>query len=119
MIILRRAGYSLADIWKRIQEEEEGCSYSLRCVYRLWRKFRHHHTILDLPREKRARKVNEDMLETIETLENDELTARQLRERLLETWPSLIVSLTTIKRARKEKGWVSTRPPLLSVAARG
>ena len=97
VIILRRAGYSLTDIWKRIQEEE-GCSYSLRCVYRLWRKFRHHHTILDLPRKKRARKVNEDMLETIETLtENDELTARQLRERLLEMWPSLNVSLTTIK----------------------
>ena len=99
VIFLRRAGYSLTDIWKRIQEEE-GCSYSLRSVYCLWRKFRHHHTILDLPRKKRARKVNEDMLETIETLltENDELTARQLRERLLETWPSLInVSLTTIK----------------------
>ena len=52
------------------------------------------------------------MLETIETLltENDELTARQLRERLLESWPLLDASLTTIKRARKEKGWVCTRP---------
>ena len=85
VIILRRAGYSLTDIWKQIQEE--GCSYSLRSVYHLWRKFRHHHTILDLPRKKCARKVNEDMLETIGTLltENDELTVRQLRERLLET----------------------------------
>lgn len=111
VVVLKRAGYCLTDIWKRIQEEE-GCNYSLRSVYRLWRKFRNHHTILDLPRRKRDRKVDEDMLEIIETLltENDELTARQLRERLLETWPSLNVSLTTIKRARKKKGWVCTRP---------
>ena len=55
-----------------------------------------------------GKSVNDDMLETIETLltENDELTARHLRERLLEKWPSL----TTIKRAWKEKGWVSTQP---------
>ena len=80
VVILKRASYSLTDIWKRIQEEE-GCSYSLRSVYRLWRKFNDRHTILDLPRRKRARKIDDDMLETIETLltENDELTARQLR----------------------------------------
>ena len=76
VIILKRAGYSLTDIWKQIQEEE-GCSYSLHSVYRLWRKFNDHHTILDLPRRKRARKINDDMLEKIETMltENDELTA--------------------------------------------
>ena len=111
VIVLKRAGYSLMDIWKRIQKEED-CIYSLRSVYRLWSKFREHHTILDLPRKKRDRKINEFMLEAIETslMENDELTARHLKEQLLETWPSLNVSLTTIKRARKEKGWVSTRP---------
>ena len=111
VIVLKRAGYSLKDIWTRIQEEED-CIYSLRSVYRLWSKFREHHTILDLPRKKRDRKINEDMLETIETLltENDELTARHLKERLSETWPSLNISLTTIKRAQKEKGWVSTQP---------
>ena len=51
------------------------------------------------------------MLELIKSLlmENDELTARQLRDRLTEKHPSLNVSLTTIKRARK-KGWVCTRP---------
>ena len=58
------------------------------------------------------RRMDNDMLETIETLltENDELTARQLRECLLEPWPFLDVSLTTIKQARREKGWVCTRP---------
>ena len=111
VVLLKRAGYSLKDIWKRIQEEE-GCTYSLRSVCRLWRKYRQCRTILDLPRRKQVKKVDEDMLETIDTLltENDELTARQLRDRLLEQWPSLKVSLTTIKRARKEKGWVCTRP---------
>ena len=64
VIVLKRNGYSLMHIWKRIQEEE-GCSYSLRSVYRLWKKFRDYHTIIDLPRKKCARKVNDDMLEII------------------------------------------------------
>ena len=64
VIVLKRCGYSLTHIWEQIQEEE-GCNYSLRSVYCLWRKFRDHHTIIDLQRRKRARKVNADMMETI------------------------------------------------------
>ena len=42
--------------------------------------------------------------------ENDELTARQIRARLKAEYPSLEVSLSTIKKARKEAGWTNTRP---------
>ena len=42
--------------------------------------------------------------------DNDELTARQARNLLTEKWPSLRVSLPTIKRIRKELGWVCTKP---------
>lgn len=111
MIVLKRAGYSIRDICKRIREEE-GCNYNIRSVYRLWKKFSKRHTILDLPRRKRVRKLDDNMLELIDSLlmDNDELTARQLRVHLTEKYPSLNVSLSTIKRARKTKGWVCTKP---------
>ena len=42
---------------------------------------------------------------------NDELTARKLRTKLSETFPNAQeVSLSTIKRCRKQLGWVCTRP---------
>lgn len=37
---------------------------------------------------------------------NDELTARQIRDLLKEQYPHLEVSLSTIKKARKEAGRV-------------
>ena len=40
---------------------------------------------------------------------NDELTLTGLK-RLSERWPDLQVSIPTIKRIRKEMGWVCTRP---------
>ena len=42
--------------------------------------------------------------------DNDEMTARQTRSRLVEEFEGLKVSLSTVKRARKAKGWVCTRP---------
>jgi len=42
--------------------------------------------------------------------ENDEMTARHLRVKLMETFPTLRVSLSTLKRVRKENGWVCTCP---------
>lgn len=52
------------------------------------------------------------MLETIDTLQlkNNELMTRQLRDCLLEQWPSLKVLISAIKRAHKEKRWVCTMP---------
>ena len=42
--------------------------------------------------------------------ENDELTARQVHTNLCEKFPGLQVSLATVKRVRRENGWVCTRP---------
>ena len=51
------------------------------------------------------------MVKKIDDLtENNELTARQIRARLKAEYPSLEVSLSTIKKARKEAGWTNTRP---------
>ena len=61
-----------------------------------WNKFRDHHTIadLDLPNNKRQRILNDEMLDMIEILlmENDELNARQLRDRLLDVHSELSLS---------------------------
>ena len=41
---------------------------------------------------------------------NDELTTRQLHELLVQEFPQLCVSSSTVKRAHYELGWVVTNP---------
>ena len=103
-------GMCVKDIQKRL--EEENVSVTRQTLYRLIRKFETRGMIADLPRRKRSRKITSEMLEIIdsELQQNDELTSQQLRSHLQERFPSLHVSLPTIKRARKAKGWVCTRP---------
>ena len=45
-----------------------------------------------------------------ELKKNDELTSSGIKRLLTERWPDLQVSVPTIKRVRKEMGWVCTRP---------
>ncbi len=40
---------------------------------------------------------------------NDELTARQLYQLFQEEYPDLNVSMSTIKRARHELGWIGKK----------
>ena len=42
-------------------------------------------------------------------LQNDELTTRNLHEKLLEAYPGLM-SIETVRRAHSKLGWVSTTP---------
>ena len=42
--------------------------------------------------------------------ENDELTSRQLRHLLIDKFPELSMSVSTVERARRELGWVVTVP---------
>ena len=55
IIVLKRVGYTVPEIHKRIEKEEERV-FSKRSVYRVCKKFKEFHTILDLPRNKRAKK---------------------------------------------------------------
>ena len=41
--------------------------------------------------------------------ENDKLTSRQVRGLLVREWPDIDVSISTIKRIRKQLGWIPTR----------
>ena len=64
-----------------------------------------------LTRRARPRVNNEIMVFLNQVMaEDDELTARRARCLLAEKWPTFQVSLPTLKRVRKNLGWVCTRP---------
>ena len=110
VVTLFEKGVSVRDIHKRL--EEENFVVTKQTLYRLIQKFKRDGVIVDLPRRKRLRKITSEMLEMIDNAlkQNDELTSQQLGSQLKERFPLLNASLSTIKRARKEKGWVCTRP---------
>ena len=110
VVTLFKKGTSVRDIQKRL--EEENFVVTRQTLYRLIHKVKRDGVIVDLPRRKRPRKITSEMLEIIDSAlkNNDELTSQQLRSQLKEQFPLLDVSLSTIKRARKAKGWVCTRP---------
>jgi len=45
-----------------------------------------------------------------ELQKNDELTSTNIKRLLLERWPDVEVSTSTIKCVRWQMGWVCTRP---------
>ena len=111
VILLWRSGYSLPEIQRRLREEET--EVTLRSLQRLRRKFQRFHTVYDLSKAKKPRLLTQEMMNAIEHSLNsdDEMTASRLRAKLAGEFPSISdVSLATIKRRRKELGWVSTRP---------
>ena len=111
VVILWRSGYSLRDIQRRLREEET--EVTLRSLQRLRLKFQSFHTVNDLAKRRKPRLLTKEMMSTIEQSlkSDDELTARKLKAKLAEEFHSLPnVSLATIKRCRKELGWVCTRP---------
>ena len=87
--------------------------WCLRCVlYTVYERNSAYFTISDLPRRRRSRKITREMGKVIDELlqDNDELTARQIRSKLEEQFSHLRVSLATVKRVRRQNGWVCTRP---------
>ena len=84
VVALRKAGYSIVAIHKRLAEE--GVSVSLQSLQKLYKKFSEHGCVLDLPWRKSSKKFTPEMEEVIgeEIGKNDELTAQQLRTKLKE-----------------------------------
>jgi len=110
IIALHSKGFSVLEIRKRLQEEN--FSISRQSIHNLLTKFWDHQTIADLPRRRRQRKITTEMRSLIkdQLSRNDEITSRGLKSLLSAQWPDLEVSIPTIKRVRKEMGWVCTRP---------
>lgn len=110
VITLFSRGYTVSEIRRRLSEEST--KVSSQALHNLLRKFREKMTIKDLPRRRRPRKLTEEMKAAIEEAYrgNDELTSTEIKRLLVARWPNLRVSVATIKRTRKEMGWVCTRP---------
>lgn len=110
VVTLFSRGYSVSKIKKRL--DEENVFISTRSLYKLVRKYEDTGAVVDRPRRTTPRKITEEMRKAIdqELSRNDELTSRQLQLLLKERWPDVDVSRPNIRRARKEIGWVCTRP---------
>ena len=106
MILLGNKGYSVSKIKQRLKEE--GLSVSKVSLYKLIKKENLFGTVADLPRRTIQPKIGKEQLIFIDEAlaENDELTARLLRDMMIAKWPNLEISLSTIKRARKFIGWM-------------
>jgi len=110
VLSLSNAGYSVADIEQILKKQK--VATTKRSLYRLIKKFKEHGVYTDLQRRARDRKITPEMLKMIndELKQNDEATARDLRAMLIEKYPDLEVTLSTIKCQRQALGWVCTRP---------
>ena len=107
---LHESGYSVAAIMRRL--EEELISMSHIAVYKLLKKHKQEGNVGDQARRLRSAKLSQEQLVFIDNamVENDELSSRQLHQRLEDRWQGLWVSLQTVRRVRKHLGWVCTRP---------
>ena len=104
------AGYSMAAIQQRLEEED--ITITKRSLYRLIKKFKEKGVYTDLHRRERDKKLTQELLTMMnnELLENDEATARHFRAMLIEKYPELAVTISTVKRQCHALGWVNTRP---------
>ena len=110
VVSLHCIGYSVSSISERLQQEN--VEVSKRSIYNLVKKFRLKGVFRDLSRQKKARILTKEMEAFIEEelKKNDELTSTAINTLLIRKWPDLKVSTSTIKRVRREIGWVCTRP---------
>ena len=101
---------------KRIRERfmEEGIKISEKSLYVLVKKYAHYGLIADRKRDPQPSILRQEHYAFIDKamIDNDELTAYQLLHKLKEIYPELQlhVSLSTVRRARRDLGWVSSTP---------
>ena len=110
VVTLFRIRYKILAVHRRLREEK--IKISLPALYKFAAKYRDKGVIVDLPRRKRQRLITEEMKKMIEEemRKNDELTSFDIKSMLEGKWRDLTVSISTVKRVRKEMGWVCTRP---------
>ena len=111
VIVLQSKGYSVSAIRRRLAEEN--ILVSAVTLYKLLKKAKELGTVDDRRRNYSSKILSTEHLKYMdEALANDnELTARKLRNILEARWPDLQVSLATIKCAQKyDLGWIRARP---------
>ena len=110
VIVWWQKGVKVKEIHQRLREE--GIRVSITSLWLLVGKFRKTGFIKDLPRASRPSISVREHYEFIDECmaENDELTARCLRSKLQGRFPGFNLSLLTVRRARKDLGWIATTP---------
>ena len=85
--------------------QAEGITPCRQTVWRFWRHYQRHGSILPLQSGGRPRKLTEIVLQLIDAamMENDETTAKELR--IILQQHRVVISLRTILRGRKTLGW--------------
>ena len=110
VVAMKQNGLSYREIQRHLEEED--IKISVVSLWKLVSKYRRTGSVVDRLRSRPPKKLSDDCYVLIDNLlsENDELTTRMLLLKLREYNPELDVSLSTVKRARQELGWVSTTP---------
>ena len=102
-------GYKLAKIQQRL--EEEGLTVSKKSLCLLIKKQQLTGSVSNKKAPKRDKKLADVHYKFIDAAmaRNDELSAPKLHALLKEEFLELVVSQSTVKRARRELGWVAKR----------
>ena len=107
-ISLRNLGYTTKDIQERFAEE--GITVSRKSLRLLIKKFQSTGSVANKRPSTPSvlKKLEERHLVFIDKCmaEDDELTSRQLHSMFLKEFPETPVSISTVKRARQDLGWV-------------
>ena len=110
VVLLKKQGYTYREIAQRLKEEN--ITISIKGLYLLITKYRSTNSVVDKPRRSRTKLLNREHYFFIDNQLslNDELTTRQLHDLLVQEFPQLCVSSSTVKRACYELGWVVSNP---------
>ena len=92
--------------------KEEGSTVSRTSLSLLLKKYKSTGSVKDRPRAHRPKILKDEHYAFIDEAleEDDELTTKRLSYMLFEKFPDLVVSHSTVKRARRELGWVCSKP---------
>ncbi len=104
-----KTGFTLAKIRARLLEENQTVSKKSLCL--LIRKYKRTGSVANIPARRPPKKLQDVHYRFIDDAmaENDELSAPKLHHMLLLQFPGLTVSESTVKRARRELGWVAKK----------
>ena len=110
VILFKEQGFSVSKIIARLKQEQ--IFVTCQALYSLFKKHSKTGHLVHLPKRTKTKKITDEMVAIIDEAlsNNDELTERELRSILVERWPGLRVTLSTIKRIRNQIGWKCTRP---------
>ena len=104
-----RAKFTVKEIVERLTEE--GVKTSRTTIYNLLSKFWKTNSIVDIKRRPRSRRLSKGHYRFVDEVmaQNNDLSLRQLYTVFKTAYPSTVVSLSTIKRTRRDLGWTMKR----------